>query len=100
MPPQADLLQRKDVVKTRLQTQDVTTAHPSIPSGEQSALLRTTAPQRLGALQIARQSYTNEGASVFFRGLGIWSIRAFFVNAIQWAVYEWMMHVLLPPASR
>lgn len=47
-------------------------------------------------MQIARQAYREEGLSVFFRGLGVCSFRAFFVNAVQWAVYEWMMHILLP----
>jgi len=32
---------------------------------------------------------------VFFRGLGVCSVRAFIVNAIQWAVYEWTMQVLV-----
>jgi solute carrier family 25 carnitine/acylcarnitine transporter 20/29 len=40
---------------------------------------------------MARQTYRNEGAGVFFRGLGVCSVRAFIVNAAQWAVYEWIM---------
>jgi solute carrier family 25 carnitine/acylcarnitine transporter 20/29 len=31
------------------------------------------------------------GVSIFFRGLTVCSIRAFVVNAVQWAVYEWVM---------
>ncbi|TIA67789.1 hypothetical protein D6C83_01817 [Aureobasidium pullulans] len=85
-----------DVIKTRVQTQGI--AHPpaGIPSGEQSGLLPSRESGRLGTIQIARQAYREEGLSVFFRGLGVCSFRAFFVNAVQWAVYEWMMHILLP----
>ncbi|OBW65608.1 MAG: putative ABC transporter [Aureobasidium pullulans] len=85
-----------DVIKTRVQTQGI--AHPpaGIPSGEQSELLPSRESGRLGTIQIARQAYREEGLSVFFRGLGVCSFRAFFVNAVQWAVYEWMMHILLP----
>ncbi|THW44151.1 hypothetical protein D6D25_04513, partial [Aureobasidium pullulans] len=80
-----------DVIKTRVQTQGI--AHPpaGIPSGEQSILLPSRESGRLGTIQIARQAYREEGLSVFFRGLGVCSFRAFFVNAVQWAVYEWMM---------
>ncbi|CAD0042902.1 unnamed protein product [Aureobasidium pullulans] len=85
-----------DVIKTRVQTQGI--AHPpaAILSGEQSGLLPSRESGRLGTIQIARQAYREEGLSVFFRGLGVCSFRAFFVNAVQWAVYEWMMHILLP----
>lgn len=31
---------------------------------------------------------------MFFRGLGVCSVRAFVVNAVQWAVYEWVMGLL------
>ncbi|GAB7347455.1 hypothetical protein MBLNU459_g4371t1 [Dothideomycetes sp. NU459] len=89
-----------DVIKTRVQTQD--SATPPIQHGtatERSGLLHTR-PARLGAVQIAQQAYQNEGLAVFFRGLGVCSIRAFFVNAVQWAVYEWMMHVLLRPKDQ
>ncbi|KAF1830932.1 mitochondrial carrier protein-like protein [Decorospora gaudefroyi] len=82
-----------DVVKTRVQTQIL---HPGpVRGGEESALLQPD-PQtsRLSAVDIARQAYRTEGAGVFFRGLGICSIRAFVVNAVQWAVYEWMMKLL------
>ena len=65
--------------------------------------------------KIARDAYQTEGVGVFFRGLGICSVRAFVVNAVQWAVsnishdstylkkrplmkvtqvYEWMMKAL------
>lgn len=43
---------------------------------------------------MAQHTYRNEGIAPFFRGLGICSVRAFIVNAVQWAVYEWMMKVL------
>jgi len=94
-----------DVVKTRVQTQVIGGPHPTVPhlagSEEEQRLLRrdvevskTTANRRLGSLQIARHAYQTEGIAVFFRGLGICSLRAFMVNAVQWAVYEWMMQLL------
>ncbi|MBE7182773.1 MAG: MC/SLC25 family protein, partial [Terriglobus roseus] len=84
-----------DVVKTRVQTQAFET--PAI-AGERQTLLggaSTGAPRRVGAWQVARQAYLNEGFAVFFRGLGVCSVRAFIVNAVQWAVYEWTMQILL-----
>ncbi|KAH7081725.1 mitochondrial carrier domain-containing protein [Paraphoma chrysanthemicola] len=85
-----------DVIKTRVQTQ---TLHESRPrSGERGSLLPSEIDsKRRGALDIARQAYRAEGAGVFFRGLGICSVRAFVVNAVQWAVYEWMMRFLQTP---
>ncbi|KAI5209959.1 hypothetical protein E4T39_00480 [Aureobasidium subglaciale] len=88
-----------DVIKTRVQTQNITRSRPGTPSEEQSALPSRNSG-RLTTMQIARQAYREEGLSVFFRGLGVCSFRAFFVNAVQWAVYEWMMHVLLPSQAR
>jgi solute carrier family 25 carnitine/acylcarnitine transporter 20/29 len=80
-----------DVIKTRVQTQDLGRG------GENAALLGTgvgVERNRLGAVEIARQAYRNEGVGVFFRGLGVCSVRAFVVNAVQWAVYEWIMREL------
>ncbi|KAJ5898794.1 Mitochondrial carrier protein [Penicillium taxi] len=77
-----------DMVKTRLQAQ---TMHDhSLQSAEREALLQ---PQRkiLNTIQIVQTTYRNEGLKVFYRGLGICSIRAFIVNAVQWASYEWLM---------
>ncbi|KAF2108693.1 solute carrier family 25 protein [Lophiotrema nucula] len=87
-----------DVVKTRVQTQVL---HPQ-GIGEEAALLqsehhRIAASRRLSTFEIARQAYQTEGGRVFFRGLGICSVRAFIVNAVQWAVYEWMMKLLQQP---
>lgn len=80
-----------DVVKTRFQTQHL---HGE---SEREALLGRTHPKSLTTLEVARKAYQVEGAGVFFRGLGICSIRAFVVNAVQWAVYEWMMRLLRQP---
>ena len=85
-----------DVIKTRVQTQGISKPPISVHTGEQPELIASQNSGRLGTIQIARQAYREEGLSVFFRGLGVCSFRAFFVNAVQWAVYEWMMHILLP----
>ncbi|CAO2654133.1 Nn.00g108660.m01.CDS01 [Neocucurbitaria sp. VM-36] len=82
-----------DVIKTRVQTQVLHTGFRG--EGEESALLHREAQKmRLSSVEIAKQAYRTEGAGVFFRGLGICSVRAFVVNAVQWAVYEWMMRLL------
>ncbi|CAM1503737.1 Fc.00g013280.m01.CDS01 [Cosmosporella sp. VM-42] len=78
-----------DVIKTRVQTQ------PWEPRSETSPLLsRQDAShlKRAGVVQIAREAYREGGMGVFFRGLTVCSARAFIVNAVQWAVYEWTMH--------
>lgn len=81
-----------DVIKTRVQTQ----TFDSVP--ESARLLgqgdRPALPKRQGAIEVARQAYREEGARVFFRGLTVCSVRAFIVNAVQWAVYEWVMKEL------
>ncbi|KAI4861228.1 solute carrier family 25 member 45 [Hypoxylon rubiginosum] len=75
-----------DVIKTRVQAQtfDATTT-PLLGSS-------ASPPQkRMGAVEVARNAYREGGARVFFRGLTVCSVRAFIVNAVQWAVYEWIM---------
>lgn len=78
-----------DVIKTRVQTQ-------VFPSRDAAAGPLLGAPERLGAVEVARRAYRNEGVVVFFRGLGVCSVRAFVVNAVQWAVYEWIVRELDP----
>ncbi|KAF7563760.1 hypothetical protein G7046_g370 [Stylonectria norvegica] len=78
-----------DVIKTRVQTQ------PWEPRAETSPLLQSqqsSSSKRAGAIFMSRQAYREGGAAVFFRGLAVCSVRAFIVNAVQWAVYEWIMH--------
>lgn len=85
-----------DVIKTRVQTQVLNANSPL--RGEQGALLASEVqPRRLTSLEIATQAYRNEGVGVFFRGLGVCSVRAFAVNAVQWAVYEWVVRYLQQP---
>lgn len=95
-----------DVIKTRVQTQTQTLAptrtNPGVvasTNGEQAPLLRLRSNGKplqlegkpLGAWEITRQTYAQGGIKPFFRGLGVCSVRAFIVNAVQWAVYEWIM---------
>jgi len=87
-----------DVIKTRVQTQQYQQAALTT-AAEVAPLLATQeqpASRKLGAIEIARNAYRTEGAGVFFRGLGVCSLRAFIVNAAQWAVYEWIMKELDP----
>ncbi|OIW26375.1 mitochondrial carrier [Coniochaeta ligniaria NRRL 30616] len=76
-----------DVIKTRVQTQVLTPESAPLLGADG---LEVKA-KRLGAWQVARETYREGGAKVFFRGLGVCSVRAFIVNAVQWAVYEWIM---------
>ncbi|KAA8909804.1 solute carrier family 25 protein [Sphaerosporella brunnea] len=78
-----------DVVKTRVQTQ-------VLPErGEREGLLG----ERKGrawhggwsSWECARRAYAEGGAKVFFDGLGVCMARAFLVNAVQWAIYEYVM---------
>lgn len=109
-----------DVIKTRLQAQSFLESSRDM-SPETRSLLRPTMPREW---EIARQAYRTEGFQVFYRGLGVCSIRAFIVNSVQvccsivpgisqillhkdgsdrllirlsntkWATYEWLMKVL------
>lgn len=82
-----------DVLKTRIQTQlpQPSEAQPLLGS----AMPGVAQENRMGALRMARKVYAEEGAAAFFRGLGICSVRAFVVNAAQWAMYEWIMKALV-----
>lgn len=71
------------MIKTRLQIYDL---HHPIQSDSQPLLSQSQQPTRPSTLSIACSAYQNEGAAVFFRGIGICSARAFVVNAVQWAV--------------
>lgn len=87
-----------DMIKTRVQTQPFLTASERSPllRGNVGAAEALTSAQTKGAIQIAREVYRNEGLSVFFKGLGVCTVRGFIVNAVQWFVYEWMIKLLQP----
>ena len=92
-----------DVIKTRVQTQLLQGAESTPllgnPNLDPATASGSVSAQRIGALEMARRTYRNEGAAVFFRGLAVCSVRAFVVNAAQWAVYEWIMKMLEPNGS-
>lgn len=67
-----------DVIKTRLQAQTAGT----YPEGR-PLLSPQGNRQALSTFQIARKTYRAEGIKVFYRGLGVCSVRAFIVNAVQ-----------------
>lgn len=70
-----------DMVKTRLQAQTIHD-HVGEPATEGRSLLGRPR-HSLNSFQIAREVYRAEGVHAFYRGLGICSIRAFIVNAVQ-----------------
>ena len=69
------------MIKTRVQTQGLV----------EGTGTGTGRRKRLGAWDVAKETYREGGIRPFFRGLTVCSIRAFIVNAVQWAVYEWIM---------
>lgn len=71
-----------DMVKTRLQAQTMHDRTFAETPAEGRALLRPSR-QTLNSFQIAQEVYGAEGLKAFYRGLGICSIRAFIVNAVQ-----------------
>ncbi|KKK21165.1 hypothetical protein P175DRAFT_0443933 [Aspergillus ochraceoroseus IBT 24754] len=82
-----------DVIKTRLQASTIE------PHVEDRPLLQSQRNRRtLNAYQLTREVYTTEGVKAFYRGLGVCSLRAFIVNAAQWATYEWLMKYFQSPA--
>jgi solute carrier family 25 carnitine/acylcarnitine transporter 20/29 len=83
-----------DVIKTRVQTQLPHTAENTPLIGTAASAVSTAQQPRHGAIAMARKTYRNEGAGAFFRGLTVCSVRAFIVNAAQWAAYEWIMKTL------
>jgi solute carrier family 25 (mitochondrial carnitine/acylcarnitine transporter), member 20/29 len=109
-----------DVIKTRLQTLAesprpaspipaasppsipsqhtplLTSSEPAMPSSRPESIQSKISikPTSVSAVEAALQVYRNEGMSVFFRGLAVCNVRAFIVNAVQWAVYEWTMRLL------
>ncbi|KAF3389641.1 Solute carrier family 25 member 45 [Penicillium rolfsii] len=79
-----------DMIKTRLQAQTMQEHSLAQTATETQGLLRQPRAT-LNSYQMAREVYRAEGMGAFYRGLGICSIRAFIVNAVQWACYEWLM---------
>ncbi|DAA76520.1 TPA_exp: hypothetical protein A8136_7197 [Trichophyton benhamiae CBS 112371] len=81
-----------DVIKTRLQTQKSFTSATTVERGSLLGKLHER-HRVLDAWEISKEAYRTDGLRVFYRGLGVCSLRAFGVNAVQWAIYEWMMKV-------
>ncbi|KAJ6788898.1 hypothetical protein PWT90_00109 [Aphanocladium album] len=73
-----------DVIKTRLQTQGALQKSVTVEESMR--------PMRKRAWLIAKDMFHENGTRPFFRGLTVCSIRAFIVNAAQWAVYEGLMY--------
>lgn len=66
-----------DMIKTRLQAQTIDYGRGT----ETQSLLHQR--QTLNSFQIAKETYRAEGIKAFYRGLGVCSVRAFMVNAVQ-----------------
>ncbi|KAL4779722.1 mitochondrial carrier domain-containing protein [Aspergillus varians] len=82
-----------DVIKTRLQANTIEAYAEARP------LLQSQTDKRaLNSFKLAREVYRTEGFKAFYRGLGVCSLRAFIVNAAQWATYEWLMRYFQNPS--
>ncbi|KAL4776511.1 mitochondrial carrier domain-containing protein [Aspergillus nidulans var. acristatus] len=81
-----------DVIKTRLQASTIADYAEARP-----LLQAQTNKQPLGSFDLARVMYRAEGFKAFYRGIGVCSLRAFIVNAAQWATYEWLMRCFQDP---
>ncbi|KAK4222151.1 mitochondrial carrier domain-containing protein, partial [Podospora fimiseda] len=77
-----------DVVKTRVQGQQVLNG-----DGEGGRLLGGEGRKK-GAWEVMKITWREGGIKPFWRGIGVCSLRAFVVNAVQWGVYEWIMREL------
>jgi len=80
-----------EVVKTRVQSAVETVSSEA----ERRPLLENEAGKKVSTWRIAVQTYREGGVRLFFRGLGVCSIRAFVVNAVQFAVYEYCMNMMI-----
>ena len=73
-----------DVIKTRLQAQTIHRNDfqqgTNVRDPERQLLLQG---RTLSSFQLAKEAYQTEGLKPFYRGLGVCSIRAFIVNAVQ-----------------
>lgn len=86
-----------DVIKTRVQTQALrlnSENRPLLPEDYRSEIRPQSKPA--GTWEVAKEAYNQHGTRVFFRGFTVCCIRAFIVNAIQWAAYESIMRELAP----
>lgn len=86
-----------DAMKTRVQTWDLISATQTSQRRLEAEPLLSSRSVAVGkrpsTYRIAKDAYSAEGVGVFFRGLGICSARAFFVNAVQWAVSRQSSHI-------
>lgn len=74
-----------DVVKTRFQAE-----------GRRDREAQKVPPVKGSSAAVARSILNGEGVRAFYSGLTVCSVRAFFVNAIQWYTYEKIMGLLSP----
>jgi len=98
-----------DVIKTRVQTQQLQSE--LIPNASlHRPLLRSAnglsaeAASRAGTIyagawEHAKIIYRTEGFRGYFSGFWWCMGRSFFVNAIQWTIYEQIIKILAPPST-
>ncbi len=77
-----------DVVKTRLQTRGAGTG---AEAESRPLIAGRHAKRNVESVEVARDIWRENGLRGFYRGVGVCSLRAFVVNAIQWYAYEWIM---------
>ena len=77
-----------DVIKTRLQAETISNdnqqlQHPERRRQQQQTNNNNGRALRFSSVQLAKDAYRAEGIKPFYRGLGVCSVRAFIVNAVQ-----------------
>lgn len=80
-----------DVIKTQVQTQGWKAPSVSHSGLAISANATSARSKRSETWKITKDIYQNHGVRGFFSGFTVCCARAFLVNAVQWAVYEWAM---------
>lgn len=77
-----------DVIKTQVQIQGWRGPPETIPISPHASSAQS---RQRGTWQVTRDIYRHHGIRGFFSGFTVCCARAFLVNAVQWAVYEWVM---------
>jgi solute carrier family 25 (mitochondrial carnitine/acylcarnitine transporter), member 20/29 len=83
-----------DVVKTRIQTRSASLESEGLVSGKPVTRWKPS------SMEVALDIWRESGLRGFYRGVGVCSLRAFIVNAVQWYAYEGVMSWLGPASSK
>jgi solute carrier family 25 (mitochondrial carnitine/acylcarnitine transporter), member 20/29 len=80
-----------DVVKTRIQCWVPSTGAADVIGSEREGLLGRQRQKPPRTWEVTKEVWKEGGLRAFYRGIGVCSLRAFVVNAVQWSAYEGIM---------